>query len=796
MGELIKRELKVFFASLSGYIVLAFFLLTNGLFLWVIPGMYNIPGSGMADLQPFFSLAPILYLFLVPVICMRLFAEERRAGTLELLFTRPVAVTKIVLAKYFSGLFLVLLSLVPTLIYPICLWFLAEPVGNIDTGGIVGSYVGLMFLSAVYVAAATWASAVTDNQIVAFLYGLVFCFLLYTGFDYLSQLPLLIDYQNFFLKIGIHYHYEPMSRGVIALSDVVYFLSVVVVFIWLTVGRFRPLRWKILYVLPVVFLVNIAVARSYWRLDITNDKRYTLSANTRQLLQQLDRGIGVDLFLAGNLPAGIQKLQYATTRMLDEFARVAGNKLHYRIVDPTDIKESEEKKQLVQYLAERGIMPVNLNRMTEDETFQQQIVFPGLVVYDDTTEVSISLLQNVPGYGPEENINHSVEALEYELTKALRLVTRREKKAVAFLTGQGELPYPEVMDMARTLLYYYQVDFVSTDSLGIDPERYKALIIASPTQDFSEKDKYIIDQYVMRGGRILWCVDEVEVRDEVLRQQETTYALYRPLNIEDMLFKYGVRINPDLLLDGNCVLVPVQTGMNGSIPQYSPGPWYYSPLLFPLQRNEVTAGIQPVRADYANSIDTVGGNDGLKKTILLVSSRYSALMKTPCPVTLAITEEKMTADKFNRSFVPVAVMIEGRFQSLFRFNRREEDAVNGDFKPESDYNRMIVVADGDVIRNCVHGTGENQRIVPLGYDEYSGRVYGNKDFLLNCVNKLCDDEGWMTLRGRNLSLYLLNKTLLKTERRYWELLNLLLPLIVVGVGGMIFYLIRSRKYKA
>lgn len=794
MFELVKKELKTFFSSLSGYVVLFFFLITNGLFLWVIPNHYNIFESGMADLQPFFSLAPMLYLFLVPVLCMRLFAEERRSGTLELLFTRPVSLFRIVTAKYLAGYILVLFSILPTLLYPITLFYLSQPVGNIDTGGIIGSYIGLMFLSGIYVAAGVWASALTDNQIVAFLYAMVLSFLLFSGVDFVSELPVFADVQNDILMWGINYHYEPMSRGVIALSDVIYFLSFIFFFIWLTVRRFRRLRFRVVYVAVLCVVVNILAARIYVRVDITNDKRYTLSANTRQLLKGLDKSVSVDLFLAGKLPPGMQKLQYETTRMLEEFRRVTGNKIRYNLIDPAEVTDKEEKKQMVQYLSSRGIMPVNLNRKSEDETLSQQIIFPGLLVYDDSTEVSVNLLQNMPGYSGNENVNHSVEALEYELTKALRLLTRNEKKSVAFLVGHGELPYPELMDISKTLLYYYNVDFVSADSLAEDLERYDALVVAKPTQDFPEKDKYILDQYIMNGGRVLWCVDEVDVNHDALKEQETIFAVYRPLNIEDMLFKYGVRINPELLLDGNCVLIPIVTGMNGTSPVYSPGAWYYSPLLMPLKQNPVTAGTLPVRVDYANSIDTVGGNERLRKTVLLSTSRYAAALKTPCPVSLAITEEKMTEKMFNQQYKPVAMLVEGEFESLFRYNRRNSDAVKGEFRPESDYNRMIIVADGDIIRNQVRGVGENMTAVPLGYDEYSGQMYGNRDFILNSINYLCDDEGWMQLRGRNLSLYLLDKTRLKSERGFWEMLNLSFPLLLVAGCGGLFLFFRRRKY--
>lgn len=791
MGELIRKELKSFFASLSGYVVLVFFLLANGLFLWVLPGNFNIPDSGMADLQPFFTLAPLLYLFLVPAICMRLFAEEKKSGTLELLFTRPVTVWQIVWAKYLAGFLLVVLSILPTFVYTFSLWMLAQPAGHIDLGGILGSYAGLLFLAGIYVAAGVFASSLTDNQIIAFLYTLSIAFVSYMGLDLLGDIPAWADFQGEIQFWGISRHYEPMSRGVIAVADVFYFLSFIFLFIWLTVRHFKGTAIRWFYVVPALILLNLLSARLTWQADITNDKRYTLSVQTRNLVRNTDRPVNVDIFLAGKLPAGMMRIQYSLTRMLEEFRRISGNNFRYNIIDPTDIQDKEEKKALVKYLAERGIMPVNLNRRTEDETLSRQIIFPGMIVYDQSTEVSVNLLQNVPGQTPEQNINHSVEALEYELTKAVRILMRNEVKSVAFLTGHGEIPYHEVEDMARMLAYYYQVDFVSPDSLAVDLKRYRTLIVAKPVEDFSEQDKFIIDQYAMNGGSVLWCIDEVDVDHAALKQQETVPAVFRPLNIEDLLFRYGVRINPELLLDGNSVLIPVVTGMNGNSPVYHPGTWYYSPLLYPRVPHPVTSGIQPVRVDYANSIDTVGGKDGLKKTVLLSTSQYAAAMKTPCPVTLAITEEKMTSEKFNRKFIPVAVAVEGRFKSLFQF-RNKSGIVDLPFKPESEYGRMIFIADGDIIRNKVKGIGENAVTVPLGYDDYSGQMYGNRDFILNCINWLCDDEGWMQLRGRNLSLYLLDKTRLKAERRGWEMLNLFLPLmLVILIGGVFFF---CRRY--
>ncbi|GHV62552.1 hypothetical protein FACS1894195_4590 [Bacteroidia bacterium] len=774
MFELIKKDLKGFFTSLSGYIILVFFLLATGLFLWVVPGIYNIPESGMADLQPFFSLAPILYLFLVPALCMRLFSEEKRAGTLELLLTRPVSVSNIVLAKYFSGLLLVLLSILPTILYPVSLSFLSQPTGSIDTGGIIGSYIGLIFLSAIYVAAGVWASASTDNPIVAFLLAMILSFLLYAGFDFMGDINSLEGIRNYLLYLGINYHYEPMSRGVIALSDITYFVSVIVLFIFLTSRKFNHKSWHPVTLVCFLILINAISSKTYIKLDITNDKRYSLSDNTRQLLQNLGRTIHIDIFLAGNLPPGLQKLQYATTRMLEEFNRLTPGRVRYELIDPADIKDLNEKKQLTKYLWERGIQPVNYNRTTEDERLQQQILFPGMLVYDDATEVSVNLWKNLPGRGADENINYSIESLEYELTNALRLITREKKKSIAFLLGQGEYSTDELADISSTLVHYYKVDFISTDTLGLDLKNYETLIIAGPSEKFSEKDKYIIDQFVMNGGRILWCIDEVNVDHSKLETMETTYAIHSPLNIEDLLFKYGVRINPDILIDGNCVQIPVVTGTRGGSPETSLAPWYFSPLMLPNKHHAITNGLLPIRLDYANSIDTLGGD--LKKTVLLSSSEYSALLRTPCPVSLSVLGEKMSREMFNKRNISVAVLVEGQFQSLFRFSRKYEEAVSVKFRAESDYSKMIIISDGNIIRNEVRGNGENKSLIPLGFDEKTNIMYGNKDFIINCINTLCDDEGWMNLRGRSLSLYLLDKTKLKSERNYWQMLMALISM--------------------
>lgn len=544
----------------------------------------------------------------------------------------------------------------------------------------------------------------------------------------------------------------------------------------------------------VFAIIVIVLANTYYiRFDLTSDSRYTLSENTKNTLENLDREVYFEIYLDGNLPPAFNRLKDRTCELLEELSDISGGKIYYRTIDPTAIPDKEQKDELVKKILSLGIQPTNINRKTSEENLSQQLIFPGLRLWDKTTETSVNLLKNNPGLGAEDNINNSIEALEYEIVSAIILLQRKELKNIGFLTGHGELSKQETADIGYTLANYYNVERIKCSDIEQDINKYSAVVIARPRKDFSEKDKYILDQYIMHGGKTLWLIDQVNAHLDSLRYKPEILAMYHPFNLEDMLFNYGARINPNLILDGRSALIPVKTSLPGEAPKYSPAPWYYSPLVKPESSHPIGKNINPVRLDFTNSIDTVGDNPKVKKEVLLKSSEFTRLAKVPCRVSMNIIEEKMTAERFNEKHKTLGLLLSGNFSSIFKF-RQKPDVNKFRFVPESKNTKMVVISDGDIIKNDISGKGNNMNIIPLGYDRYTGQTFGNKTFILNTINYLCDDSGWMELRKREFKLSLLNKTILKTERRKWQMINILLPLIVIWIIGFVWIIIRKKRF--
>ncbi len=546
-----------------------------------------------------------------------------------------------------------------------------------------------------------------------------------------------------------------------------------------------------LFAFAIIFI--ILANYFYIRLDITSDKRYTLSENTQGFIENLDRKVFFEIYLDGNLPPAFNRLKQRTCELLEELGSISGGKIYYRCVDPTAITDNEEKKNLVNKLVAMGIQPTSINRKTSEENLSQQLIFPGVILWDNKTETSINLLKNNPSLNGDDNINNSIEALEYEIISAIRLLCRQELKNIGFLTGHGELSKQETADIGYTLSNFYHVERTECSDIQKDINRYSAIVIAKPRKDFPEEDKYVIDQYVMHGGKILWLIDQVDAHLDSIRYKENILAMYRPLNLEDMLFHYGARINDNLILDGRSALIPVKTSLPGEAPKFSPAPWYYSPLVVPGNSHPIGKNINPVRFDFTNSIDTVGENPEIKKEVLLRSSEYTRLVKVPCRVSMKIIEEKMTPEVFNQKHKILGLLLSGNFTSIFRYRNLPENN-NISFKQKSPATKMIVISDGDIIKNNMQGSGDNMQVIPLGYDRYTGQTFGNKAFILNAINYLCDEQGWMELRKREFKLSLLNKTILKQEKTKWQIVNILLPLILVWILGFIWITMRKKRY--
>ncbi|MFA8436702.1 MAG: gliding motility-associated ABC transporter substrate-binding protein GldG [Marinifilaceae bacterium] len=544
--------------------------------------------------------------------------------------------------------------------------------------------------------------------------------------------------------------------------------------------------------LIVIVLAAYFLNLNFFRIDLTSEKRYTLSDNTLELLRKQEKDLYFQIFLAGELPPGFVKLQKSVQEILDEFNVYAEGKIHYELINPLEGFKPKERGQIVSQLVDRGLQPTNLQEKSAEGGLSQKLIFPGVIVHDQEKETTVNLLKKVNGVSSESNLNHSIESLEYELTMAIRMLNATSVKRIAFLTGHQELNRYEVADFSASLSQHYEVCRISTEQLRSGFDQYKALVIAQPRKEFSETDKYIIDQYVMNGGRVLWLVDEVVASMDSLSVKESTFAYYQPLNIEDQLFRYGVRVNPDLVMDAQCALVPVLSSLPGEPSRYTPGPWYYSPLFVPLSNHTITRNLNQVKGEFTNSIDTVGRDGRIRKTILLKSSKYTRLEKVPTPVSLDVVRRPMNAKDFGSGAKSVAVLLEGEFSSVFQ--NRKPKGIDIEHREESVPTRMIVVADGDMVRNRVRGTGSNRQIEALGYDRYSRQTYGNRKFLLNCINYLCDDEGWMDLRSKEMKLRLLDKTRIRESRLKWQLFNMLLPVAGVLLWGVFFFMMRKRKY--
>ncbi|MFW5831083.1 MAG: gliding motility-associated ABC transporter permease subunit GldF, partial [Prolixibacteraceae bacterium] len=585
MYSLFKKEIKAFLGSLIGYVAILVFLLVTGLFLWVFPGEYNIPESGYATLQGLFLLAPWLYLFLVPAITMRFFADEKRSGTIEILLTRPLSDFKLVFAKFLAGMVLVAISLLPTLIYFLSVYMLGNPVGNIDTGATWGSFIGLFFLAMIYVAIGIFASSLTDNQIVSFILALALSFIFYLGFEFIATSGIPYVLEQLFAWFSINNHYMSVSRGVVDMRDLIYFIGMTILFLLFTMGTLRSKKWRqkkfrinFVTIVVVSLFVFWISGHFLYRIDLTSDNRYSISPVSTQVVAGFDKPVEVEFYLEGELEPGLRKLQQEVFEKIAVLNAYSKENIRIHIKDPYRIGNPEKREKFIEELIQKGVVPTSLRQKTE-QGVSTKLIFPGAVIRYNGREMAVNFLKYNPDFSHESNFNHSIETVEFELVNAFQKLQREEYASVAFLEGHGELDQFQVYDFASSLAGDFNIRRITTDSLAIHPEAVDVLIIADPVEPFEEKDKFLIDQYVMNGGKILWTIDPVHVSLDSLSKGFMTFAFPLDLNLQDQLFGYGVRLNRELVQDVECAQLRVNTAPKGNPPQFTLHPWYYSPLL-------------------------------------------------------------------------------------------------------------------------------------------------------------------------------------------------------------------------
>ncbi|MEZ5018471.1 MAG: gliding motility-associated ABC transporter substrate-binding protein GldG [Flavipsychrobacter sp.] len=556
---------------------------------------------------------------------------------------------------------------------------------------------------------------------------------------------------------------------------------------------------RVLIVAAILVCVNMLAARFHYGLDLTKEKRFTLSDPTKKLLRNMEDVAVIDVYLEGKFPAGFQRLQEATRERLQSFRDVAGGKVVFRFSNPFEGKSEDEKGAVYQQFAEKGIAPINLRMQGEDEGYSEKFVFPYALVRYNGNEMAVRLLENKLGQGPRENLNYSESLLEYKFANAINKLTLPAKTEIAYVMGNGEMLGANTYDLLTTLEKQYKVDTIDlTNSIYISPI-YKAIIINNPSVAFDDKAKFKIDQYVMSGGSVLWAVDQLNTPMDSLMRTQQFIALDKGLNLNDMLFKYGVRINPDLIEDIICLPIPITVGMQGDRPQIELRNWIYFPVFNPASSHPIVNNMNFIMGQFVNSIDTVSNPD-IKKTILLASSKNSRTAAAPTRVSLSMLKYPVNPRDFRKKNIPTAVLLEGKFTSVFKnrmhpnFLQVLKDSLNREFKEATDSSaKMIVIADGDVMLNDF---SSKNGPMEMGYWQFTQQRFANKDFILNCIEYLTDNSGLLAARSKNTRLRLLDPERTKKEETKWRMINIGVPLVFVLIFASVYLFFRKRKYES
>ncbi|MDR0415375.1 MAG: gliding motility-associated ABC transporter substrate-binding protein GldG [Prevotellaceae bacterium] len=526
------------------------------------------------------------------------------------------------------------------------------------------------------------------------------------------------------------------------------------------------------------------------RLDLTADKRYTLSAATKKLLHELPGSAFIRVYLEGEMPVGVRPLQRAVKDMLSDMQAYSGGRLQYEFVNPAP---GRQKEAFYRDLLRKGLLPYTVQEKNAEGGVTQINLFPGAVVSLSGRQRALNLLEVNRQISTEENVNNAIQNLEYLFTSAVEELGRKELEKIAFIDGHGELSAAQVADAVQDLSAYYRVNRITLSGDVNALNDYALAVVAKPSTPWSEADKLAIDQHIMRGGKVAWFIDPVTVHEDSLANGHVTFGIINDHNLNDMLFRYGVRINANVVQDLQCALIPVNVAPAGMPAKFSPMPWTYYPLLYPSPNNPISRNLNVVKTEFPGTLDTLPGA-GVAKQVLLSTSPRSFVKNAPFYVGLEQVVENIDARLYSRGAIPVAALLQGEFSSIFQ-HRALSSYNNGRpfaFAAKSVPTAQVVVADGDVIRNDVTADGSP---LPLGYDRYTRQaLYGNKGFVQNVVAYLLDDSGLMSLRSKVVAMRLLDRARVVQERTAWIAVNTVAPLALLALGGVCFVLRRKKKY--
>jgi ABC-2 type transport system permease protein len=544
--------------------------------------------------------------------------------------------------------------------------------------------------------------------------------------------------------------------------------------------------------LVILVLCNYVGSFVFHRFDLTSEKRYTLSPESKKAASTLKGAAFFKIYLDGKLPAGFIRLRDETKEMLDEFRAYSGGKIQYEFVDPSANPDADQRQAFYKQLYNEGLTPTNLE-VHDNSGSSEQIIFPGGILTYQGRDLPFDILQNQDNVDQQTALNNSVEALEYTINNAIHKLSIAFRPKVAFIDGQHELDSLHTAGATKALEEYYEIHRIIIGNRLRSLKDYQAIIIAKPDSGFDEKDKFIIDQFIMHGGKVFWLIDPLLTPIDSLKRNGVTFAYNANLNLEDQLFKYGVRLNTNIVLDNQCSGIPLNDALPGQQANFKLFQWLYTPLISPTGNNSIVRNLNFIEFNYASTIDTVGARN-IKKTILLTTSKETKLLNSPVRIALASARIQPDEKQFKQAYQPVAVLLEGKFESVYkdRMTALIDTSKAIDFKPEGVRTSMIVVSDGDVIANDVKAS--TGFAYPLGYDKYTNQQFANKDFIVNCMNYLCGDSTLLSIRTKQLQLRLLDAKKAHLFKTQWQIINLAVPVGIIILMGMVLTWIRKEKY--
>ncbi len=758
IGVILRKELRSYFDSSLAYIFIVIFLFLGGAYVSA-----NLFLANVASLSTFFEIAPMLLLVFAPAITMRLIAEEKRAGTFEVIKTKPIAIGQIVVGKFLAAWVLICCALVPTLLYVVTVGSL----GDLDTGALVGGYLGLVLLGGVFVAAGIFGSSLSDNQIVALILGFVIGFMLFALDKVLAYVPLgLVSTVEY---LGIGHHFSGLARGVVDSRDIIYYLSLIVLFVLLaTVSATQETgqslwRWKDFrlgqrfmragIIIGILVFVNLLSVRNFVRLDMTENKAYTLSDVTKKFLASLDDTFLVRAYFSPELPPPYHNHRRSVQQLLEEFRAYSNGRFHYKFINPLG-GPGEEQEAL-----REGITPVQV-KVIKNNRYQSTKAYAGLAFsYADKVE-------RLP-------VVQSLERLEYEITGSLKKITTLEPQTIGVLGNSGGAGADRMTTFLAALARQHVVAPVQLGDGAITPEQYAAILVIAPGRRFSDTEKVQLDQYIMRGGRVAFFMNSV------VPDGEMKYARTMDVNLDDMFDVYGWIIRKDIVADGRCAPFLFREG----IEQHT----YASEVLYPFypvaadfaRDRDLLRNTGPVKFPFVSSLDMrLASIRGVTDHVVVTSSTLSR--RYPADSVSISPRATVSPADFSETSIPLGAVLEGSFRSAFADIRDPSlrDLVGrmtaGQFIPRSKPTRLCVVADGDFV-----------------LDEHV-QDYDNVAFAVNLVDWIVGDTVLTAVRSRDVAPHPLEEVSEETKSfaKYFSFIG---PPGVVIAGGMLWMLVKAAR---